>query len=274
MKTDYSPESFSLKNKVAVITGAGHPQGIGCAVAKKLAGLGAVVILTDIASSKANLQISRQAIESTGGTAIASIMDITQPVEIEETISGVVKRFGQIDILVNNAGVGGGSSQLLETNPSDFELTLQVNLMGAFNCCKAVVPAMLASGGGAIVNVASLCGLGAIPDIPLPYTASKFAVIGFTKALALEFAQNKIRCNAVCPGAVNTFMRDQLFERIASEQDITVEEARILEDETIALGRGGEPEEIADCVAYLVGPGSSYLTGVALPVAGGMAPGL
>lgn len=263
-----------LEGKIAIITGAGHPKGIGCAIAKKLASRGAVVVITDIAASEATLRASREALEQEGATAMELVMDVTQPEVIQKTVRKVIERFGQIDILVNNAGVGGGSSQLLDIELADFERTLQVNLMGAFNCCQAVVPMMLTGGGGAVVNIASLCGLGAIPEIPMPYTASKFAVVGLTKALALEFADRNIRFNAVCPGAVNTFMRDQLFERIASEQDISTEEARRLEDQTIALGRGGEPEEIADCVTYLVSKDASYLTGVALPVAGGMAPGL
>ena len=263
-----------MKGKVAIVTGAGHPMGIGCAIAKKLASLGVAVVLTDITSCEASLRASREVLEAKGATAMDLIMDITRPAEVKRVVTTVVERLGGIDILVNNAGIGGGSSQLLDIKPEAFEKTLEVNLMGTFHCCQAVVPQMLKAGGGAIVNVASLCGLGAIPEIPMPYTASKFAVVGLTKALALEFADRNIRCNAVCPGAVNTFMRDQLFERIAGEQGITVEEARNLEDETIALGRGGEPEEIAATVAYLAGAGASYITGVALPVAGGMAPGL
>ena len=151
---------------------------------------------------------------------------------------------------------------------------MNVNLLGAFHCCQVAVPHMLVAGEGAIVNIASLCGLGAIPEIPIAYTSSKFAVVGFTKAVALEFADRNIRCNAVCPGAINTAMRDTLFQRMAEEHGISVDEARQMEDETIGMARGGEPEEIADCVAYLAGPSASYVTGTAIPVAGGMVPGL
>ncbi|MGI9295952.1 MAG: SDR family NAD(P)-dependent oxidoreductase, partial [Pseudomonadales bacterium] len=127
---------------------------------------------------------------------------------------------------------------------------------------------------GVIVNIASLCGLGAIVDIPASYTASKFAAVGLTKAISLAYADKGIRCNAVCPGVVNTQMRDQLLERLAEHYDVSIEEAERMENETIAMKRGAEPEEVADAVAYLAGPCAKYVTGVALPVAGGMAAGL
>ena len=106
-------------------------------------------------------------------------------------------------------------------------------------------------GQGAIINIASLCGLGAIPEIPVSYTASKFAVVGLTKGIALEYAGKGIRCNAICPGAINTDMRTHLFERVAEEQNISTEEARAAEDAMIAMGRGGEPSEVARAVVFL-----------------------
>jgi NAD(P)-dependent dehydrogenase (short-subunit alcohol dehydrogenase family) len=142
------------------------------------------------------------------------------------------------------------------------------------NCCRAVLPHMQDNRRGAIINIASLCGLGAIPEIPVSYTASKFAVIGFTKAIALEYAPFGIRVNAVCPGAINTDMRTQLFDRIAEEQGISPSEAQAAEDATIAMGRGGEAAEVARAVAFLASENATYITGTAIPVAGGMAPGL
>ena len=133
---------------------------------------------------------------------------------------------------------------------------------------------MLVQNGGAIVNIASLCGLGAIEEIPAPYTASKFAAIGLTKAIALQYAEQNIRCNAVCPGVVNTQMRDQLLERMAEDHNITVVEAEQLENNSIAMKRGAEPEEVASVVAFLTSPAAQYITGVAVPVAGGLAAGL
>ena len=267
-------ENTMLDQKVAVVTGAGHPRGIGFAIARKLAADGARVVLSDLASTADELEKCAAELRQAGSDARTCTMDVSDAAEVRETLDRVAAEMRGLDILVNNAGIGGGSSQLLEVEPADFSRTMNVNLLGAFHCCQVAVPHMLVAGEGAIVNIASLCGLGAIPEIPIAYTSSKFAVVGFTKAVALEFADRNIRCNAVCPGAINTAMRDTLFQRMAEEHGISVDEARQMEDETIGMARGGEPEEIADCVAYLAGPSASYVTGTAIPVAGGMVPGL
>ncbi|MBT3425375.1 MAG: SDR family oxidoreductase [Gammaproteobacteria bacterium] len=268
-----------LTDKVAIITGAGHPMGIGRAIAARLAGEGALVVLTDIEAARDGLLEGCQTLQADGVRARHFVMDVTVPDQVSSVLKSVAKQLGRIDILVNNAGIGGGSSQLLEIQREDFQRTLDVNLMGTFNCCQKVIPYLLSNPAdnnqrGSVVNIASLCGLGAIADIPIAYTASKFAVVGLTKAMALEYADKGIRFNAVCPGAVNTSMREQLFTRIAEEQGISPQQAQALEDETIALGRGAEPAEIAASVAYLAGPSASYVTGLAMPVAGGMAAGL
>jgi 3-oxoacyl-[acyl-carrier protein] reductase len=268
-----------LTGKVAIITGAGHFMGIGRAIATRLAQDGATVVLTDIAAASDGLQAGCQALEADGFRALHFVMDVTDPNAVSSVFNRVAEQLGRIDILVNNAGIGGGSSDFLEVQRQDFQRTLDVNLMGSFNCCQAAIPFLLDNSVennrcGAIVNIASLCGLGAIAEIPVAYTASKFAVVGLTKAMALEYAGKGVRINAVCPGAVNTSMREQLFLRVSEEQSISTEQAQSMEDETIALGRGAEPAEIAEAVAYLAGPAASYVTGIALPVAGGMANGL
>ena len=263
-----------LEQKVAVVTGAGHPRGIGFAIARKLAANGARVTLSDLASVADSLEQGVSELRGSGADAQAYQMDVSDSLNVRETLDRIASDLGGLDILVNNAGIGGGGSQLLDIHPSDFAKTLDVNLLGAFHCCQSAVPHMLAAGEGSIINIASLCGLGAIPEIPIAYTSSKFALIGLTKAVALEFADRNVRCNAVCPGAINTAMRDSLFERMSKEQGITVDDARRLEDATIAMGRGGEPDEIADCVNYLASPAATYVTGTTIPVAGGMVPGL
>ena len=268
-----------LKDKVAIVTGAGHPKGIGRAIAAKLAGEGATVVLTDIEAARDGLQAGCDALRADGVRALNFVMDVTDSDQVELVLDTVAEQLGRIDILVNNAGKGGGSSELLETQKQDFQRALDVNLIGTFNCCQAVVPYLLRNAvdnlqRGAVVNIASLCGLGAIADIPIAYTASKFAVVGLTKAMAVEYADKGIRFNAVCPGAVNTAMREQLFARLAQEQGISPQQAQDREDATIAQGRGAEPSEIAASVAYLAGPSASYVTGLAMPVAGGMAAGL
>jgi 3-oxoacyl-[acyl-carrier protein] reductase len=263
-----------LEDQVALVTGASHPRGIGSAIARKLASQGATLVITDLAHTLEQLSAVAAELESTGSTVMTKVVDVTSPEAVGQCVGDVIDRFGRLDILVNNAGVGGGEGEFLKVRKQDFDLAYQVNVVGVANLCQAALPYMLKQGSGTIVNVASLCGLGAIPDIPVSYTASKFAAVGLTKAIALEYAASGIRCNAVCPGVVNTDMRDQLMQRLAEQYEITPDEAERREDETIAIGRGAEASEVADAVAYLAGPAATYLTGVALPVAGGMAPGL
>jgi NAD(P)-dependent dehydrogenase (short-subunit alcohol dehydrogenase family) len=129
------------------------------------------------------------------------------------------------------------------------------------------------AGGGVIVNVASLCGLRALPAIPPSYTASKFAVVGLTKAMALEFGSDNIRVNAVCPGSVDTQMRANAMELLAKEEGISPAEAEAAENAMISLGRPSSPSEVAAVVAFLCSDESKYLTGAAIPVDGGMTGG-
>lgn len=263
-----------LEGKVAIVTGAGHPKGIGCAIARKLAADGAHVVLTDLERISQLLQLSAQNITTSQNTVTTRTLDVSSSEQASLCVASVMEEFGRLDILVNNAGVGGGSAEFLESDMTDFDLAYRVNVGGIVNLCQAAIPVMLEQESGSIVNISSLCGMGAIPDIPASYTASKFAAVGLSKAIALEYADRGLRCNAVCPGVVNTDMRTQLLDRMAEQYNISPEEAERQENETIAIGRGAEAHEIAEAVAYLVGPAASYVTGLAMPVAGGLAPGL
>ncbi len=245
----------SLDNKVAIVTGAGHPRGIGAAIATALRDEGATVITTDI----------RGADET---------VDVTDAAQIQRCVDKVIDDHGHIDILVNNAGVGVGSARLLEQTEQDFDLSFGVNVRGMLLFTQAVIPQMRTNGGGSIVNVASLSGLKAIPAIPPLYTASKFAAVGLTKAIAQEFGPENIRCNAVCPGSVDTQMRSTALALLAEQEGISVDEANAAENATIALGRPANPAEIASLVAYLCSPAATYITGAAIPVDGAMGIGL
>lgn len=262
-----------LKDQVAIVTGAGHPQGMGRAIALKLAAQGAVVVVVDVTNTE-GLADAVEAIKTLGSQSLALHCDSTIPEEIDRCINGVLEKFGHIDILVNNAGISSAIPYFLDISDETWELSYKVNVRGTAAFCRAVIPSMLAQKSGVIINNASLCGLGAIESAPANYTASKFAVVGLTKALALEFAPHNIRCNAICPGVVNTGMRNNALSRIAEKQGISLDQARAYEDDSIAMKRAAEAEEIADAVVFLAGPGASYITGVALPVAGGMPPGL
>lgn len=197
-------------------------------------------------------------------------VDVTDPAQIEKCVDEVARQYGRIDVLVNNAGVGVGSAKFLEQKADEFDLTFNVNVKGMVRFSQVVIPHLQSKGDGVIVNIASLCGLRAIPAIPPSYTASKFAVVGLTKAMALEFGADGIRVNAVCPGSVDTQMRANVMELLAEEEGISVEEAEAAENATIALGRPSSPDEIASVVAFLCGDEGQYVTGTAIPVDGGM----
>lgn len=264
----------SLTGKKAIVTGAGHAQGIGHAVALKLAREGADVAVVDLASAAEGLGEVVAEMSKLGRRGLAVTADIRVPSEVEAAAQSAREELGGIDILVNNAGVGIGSAEFLEVSEEDWMLTLEVNLLGAMRFMRAVIPGMCEKQSGAIVNVASLCGLRNIPLTPPPYTASKFALVGLTKAIASEFGAQGIRCNAVCPGSVDTQLRAKVLDLISGGSDMTTAEADAEERATIALGRPADPEEIAEAVAFLAGPAGSYLTGAALPVDGGMEVGL
>ena len=251
-----------LTGKVAIVSGAAHPKGIGRAIADAFTANGATVIITDLEGSEGLVEC--------GGIAC----DVTNPDQVEEVIAGVLAIHSQINILVNNAGVGRGSADFMELTDRDWDMSLAVNLRGIVNLCRAVIPHMSERGGGSIINTASLAGLGAMDAIPACYTASKFAAIGLTKQLANQYAGVGIRCNALCPGSVITQMHEQSMTLLAEEHGVTPAEAQAIEESGIPLGRSAKPEEIANAAVYLASDLASYVTGVALPVAGGMAPGL
>lgn len=258
---DANTHKGMLVGKVALVTGAAHPLGIGRAIADAYLAEAATVVVTDLAGA--------QGLEETGGIAC----DVTDPGQAQAAVREVLSRHGRLDVLVNNAGVGIGSADFLELTAQDWDTTLDVNVKGIANMCAAAIPHMQQQG-GSIINVASLAGLGAMDAIPACYTASKFAAVGLSKALSLQYAAEKIRVNAICPGSVVTQMHGAVIENLMQEHGIGREEAEALEASHIPLGRSAQPKEIASTAVFLASDLSSYLTGAAIPVAGGMAPGL
>ncbi len=250
-----------LKGKVAIVSGAAHPRGIGRAIVNILAENSATVIGTDLAGAEGLGEIDGLA------------CDVTDTEQIDTVVASVLASHGRIDILVNNAGVGVGAADFMDITDGDWELSLAVNLRGVVNFCRAVIPHMLARG-GSIINVASLAGTGAMNSIPACYCASKFAAVGLTKQLAAQYAAHGIRVNALCPGSVVTRMHRRSMELLAESHGVSMEEAQAMEDANIPLRRSAQPEEVAKTALFLASDLASYVTGVALPVAGGMAPGL
>ncbi len=272
-----------LDGKTAIVTGAAAPRGIGRATAHRLAKEGACVIVTDVASTgttdasgASNAQRLAEIvelIEQDGGRALALEVDVTKRQDIARCLEKTREVFGGFDVLVNNAGTTVGTGPFLEATESDWETSFQVNLLGPMKFCQAVIPCFQAAGGGVIVNVGSTGSLGAEAGFGA-YTAMKHGVIGLTKTIAAEFGGQGIRCNAVCPGYTMTDMHMGVNTRIAAENGLPVETVMEQRYAGVALRRAGMPEEVADVITYLAGPASSYVTGVALPVAGGLSVGL
>ena len=265
---------MTLAGKVAIVTGATKAKGLGKAIAVKLAEQGAKVALTGRASSKDGVEANVSEIKANGGDAMAVLVDVSDPAQVDAAVKQVADAWGRVDILVNNAGVGFGSAVLNENQDKDWNANYGVNVKGTMELCRGVIPYMEKAGGGSIVNVASTAGIAASVGMPYPYVATKHGLVGATKVLALEFASKGIRANVVAPGAINTDMLQTAYAAIAEAEGITVEEAAAKENSSIPMGRPAEPGEIADAIVYLASPGASYITGVVLPVAGGMAPGI
>ena len=250
-----------LAGKVAIVTGAAHPKGIGRAIAAAFERQGGTVVTSDLNGAVG--------LEENNGVAC----DVTDREQVNALIDQVIQQHGKLDIVVNNAGVGIGNSDFLAITDKEWELSLSVNVRGVANVCQAAIPHMRANG-GSIINVASLAGIGAMASIPACYTASKFATVGLTKQIAAQFAADQIRCNALCPGSVITQMHDAVLTTLAELHNISLEQAQALENSVIPLGRSAQPGEVADAAVYLASDLSLYITGTTLPVAGGMSPGL
>ena len=263
-----------LEGKIAIVTGATKAKGLGKAIAVKLAEQGAKVALTGRVSSKNGVEANVAEIKANGGEAMAVLVDVSDSAQVDAAVKQVADAWGRVDILVNNAGVGFGSAVLTENQGKDWDGNYAVNVKGTMELCRGVIPYMEKAGGGSIVNVSSLAGTAVSFGMPYPYVATKHALVGATKVLALELASKGIRANVVAPGAINTDMLQQAYAAIAEAEGISVEEAGRKENASIPLGRPAEPSEIAATVAFLAGPDASYITGITLPVAGGMAPGI
>ena len=269
--------------KTAIVTGAAAPKGIGRAAALRLARDGAAVVVTDVAgdlavegSRRCKLELLTslaEEIEKSGGTANALEVDVTHPDHIDRCIRITRERFERLDILVNNAGTTVGTGPFLDTTAADWSSSFQVNLLGPMRFCQAAIPELRLAGGGAIVNIGSTGSLGAEAGFGA-YTAMKHGIIGLTKTIAAEFGDQGIRCNAVCPGFIMTDMHAAVNARLAEEEQTPVDEIMERRYAQVSLRRAGTPEEVAEAIAYLAGPQSSYVTGIALPVAGGVPVGL
>jgi 2-keto-3-deoxy-L-fuconate dehydrogenase len=253
---------FRLENKIALVTGAGS--GIGRAIAEVFAQAGATVIVTDINAAAGNE--TAQLIEKNGGTAEFQNVNVAEESSCVALAAAVLKTKGQLDVLVNNAGIGHVGTAM-QTTAADLDRIYGVNVRGVFNMSKAFVPAMLERKSGNIINMASIGGVVGIRD-RVAYCASKFAVVGITKSMALDHAEQGIRVNCICPGRVETpFVSARLKEYPDPEKAYREMAA------TQALGRMGKPEEIANAALYLASDESGFITGTAFLIDGGWSAG-
>ncbi len=247
-----------LANKVAIITGAGS--GIGEFTAKLFANEGATLVLVGRNLDKLNRVVSEM--KKTGKNTVAIRADITNESEVQTVAEQTISQFDRVDILVNNAATINDPVQFHQMPDRVWNELIDTNLIGTFRMTRAVLPSMMERRAGSIVNISSVAGIKAIEKVPLAvYNTTKAGVIMFTKSIAMEYSQYKIRCNCVCPGTVRSpFLQPYLED----------EKARKVLNATQPLGRIGEPEDVAHSILYLASDEASWVTGSVLVVDGGI----
>jgi NAD(P)-dependent dehydrogenase (short-subunit alcohol dehydrogenase family) len=243
-----------LAGKVALITGGAS--GIGAATARVMAREGAAIALADFDAKRAE-DVAEQ-LRAAGARAVAIACDVAQPAQVEAAVQRTASELGRLDALVNSAGVSPPMVATHEYPLAEWDRCLAINLSGTFYAIRYAVPAMLAGGGGAIVNLSSMMGQIAHAGIPA-YVASKHGVVGLTKSVALDYAKQGIRCNAVGPGNIDTpmtrgAMAPPVFEAVGK---------------VAPIGRYGTADEIAELIAFLCSPRASFITGAYLVADGG-----
>jgi NAD(P)-dependent dehydrogenase (short-subunit alcohol dehydrogenase family) len=245
-----------LSEKVAVVTGGNA--GIGEAIAKAFAREGASVVITGRRQGELDRVVRDIANEQ--GKVLAVAGSVTDESHVQETVRRTVQQFGRIDILVNNAGVGDFGNRLHEIDDATWAHVLDINLTGVFRMTRAVLPQMLKQGKGAIINISSVASLIGLPALPV-YAASKGALDSMTRALAVDYAKEGIRCNVVNPGLISTPMAAPLMNNAELLDSILSH---------YPIRRAGRPEEVANMVLYLASDEAAWVTGGTFAIDGGM----
>jgi NAD(P)-dependent dehydrogenase (short-subunit alcohol dehydrogenase family) len=249
-------KTMKLENKVALITGA--TSGIGKATAKAFGVAGAKVVFSGRREPEG--RATEAQLRNAGIDCLFVRSDVSNEAEIKALVQTTVEKFGKLDCAFNNASIEALPKPLHEQSIKDFDKLMAINTRGLFLCMKYEIQQMLVQGAGAIVNTSSLAGLIAFPGAS-PYVASKHAVVGLTRAAALDYAKQGIRINAVNPGAIATEMLDRSFDRMGITADDYVS--------MVPMGRIGQAEEIAQTVVFLCSDAASYITGQPLAIDGG-----
>ncbi|MDE2940635.1 MAG: glucose 1-dehydrogenase [Chloroflexota bacterium] len=277
---------YDLNGKVALVTGAGGRHGIGRAIATRLAREGADVVVTDIPESVTAIRAEDRAegweglpsvvqeIEAEGRQALGIFSDVSDSAQVDDMIKQALDRFGKIDILVNNAGSRPGRDRVLVVDLEEdaFDEVMRVNVRGTYLCSRAVARHMVARGGGGkIIIISSGAGKRGIARYAV-YCASKFALVGFTQALAQEMAAHKVNVNAICPGLVDTERVDFIAAALAAEGESAEEHRALMVQERstrVPMGRIAQGGDIANMAAFLSSAESDYMTGLSISVSGG-----
>ena len=245
--------SKQFENKVAMVTGAGS--GIGAETARRFAAEGAKVVVADLNEEAAAKIVAE--IERDGGTATAVHQDVGNPASVEKSVEMAMEKFGRLDVAVNNAGITGDLAPLADYSLDGWDKAIAVNLSGVFYGMKYQIPAMLRSGGGSIVNIASILGSVAARD-SAGYNAAKHGVVGLTKSAALEYSADGVRVNAIGPGYIDTPLLQALDKEV---YDGLVD--------LHPIGRLGRPEEVAELALFLASDRASFISGSYHVVDGG-----
>jgi len=245
-----------FEGKVVMVTGGAS--GIGLATSLAFAREGAQVVIADLQEQEEKKVADL--IRREGGQAVFHACDVSQASQVRNVMNMILENFGRLDFACNDAGVEGATDLMGDKDEKEWSRIIGINLTGVYLCMKHQIPAMLRSGGGAIVNIASIAGLVGFGGMAA-YVASKHGVVGLTKTVALDYAKQGIRVNAVCPGVIQTPMIDRFVQGDPEKL------AALASGEP--MGRVGKPEEIASAVLWLCSPGSSFTTGHAMVVDGG-----
>lgn len=250
---------MKLKEKIAVITGAGS--GIGEAIAIRFAKEGATVVL--VGKTKSNLERTYDKLAPYSSQSMIYEVDVTDEAGMKQLFKDVYDRFGRIDIVVNNAGIGLAAT-VTETSSEDWDKLMNVNVKGVFFGCKYSIPYMQKQGGGVIINMASVAGVVGLYN-RAAYCTSKAAIIGLTKSIAIDYAEDNIRVVAISPGTIETPYVDKILQN-----DPNKEATRKAMEARQPIGRMGTPEEIANATAFIASDEASFVTGSNFIIDGGL----
>ena len=250
-------DDYGMAGRVALVTGGGS--GIGRAAALRFARAGARVLVSDISPEGGDETV--RLITDSGGEATFIPADVSLEADVARLVEATIERYGRLDCAHNNGGIEGPLSTVVDLSEDDWDRVIDVNLKGVWWCLKYEIPAMLAQGGGAIVNTGSVSGLKGFPPLLPAYVASKFGVVGLSAVAARHYASQGIRINAICPGAIDTPMLDRIGEGAARLGVSLVAEN--------PAGRLGSPAEVAEAVVWLCSDAASFITGQTLTIDGG-----